>query len=280
MKRIAACLLTILLCLACPAWAEDVFLPDGAEIERTETSYRSQHIAIDITAMRIEHSDVYIADIRVKDVTSFRRAFGGGAWKTQSQKVRELAEENGAILAMTGDNAHLLASGWVVGNGEALRDTANTQRDICLLYRNGEMRAIPAQNVEPDQLTADMEELWQVFCFGPSLLDAEGRAQTTFNSDVNPANPRSVIGYYEPGHYCFVQVDGRGTASVLEPRRTSRGLTLQRLSALMEELGCAAAYNLDGGQSSLMWFGGSVLSSPYKGGRRVGDIVLIAEPVP
>ena len=42
----------------------------------------------------------------------------------------------------------------------------------------------------------------------------DGKAKTTFTSDVKPKNPRSVIGYYEPGHYCFVQVDGRKTAAV------------------------------------------------------------------
>ena len=45
----------------------------------------------------------------------------------------------------------------------------------------------------------------------------------------------------------------------------------------MEDLGCVSAYNLDGGQSSMMWFGGDLVSTPYRGGRRIGDIVLIKE---
>ena len=103
---------------------------------------------------------------------------------------------------------------------------------------------------------------------------------TKFNSDVNPVNPRSVIGYYEPGHYCFVQVDGRGTKSKLEPGKKNKGLTLQNLSIFMESLGCKAAYNLDGGKTSQMYFGGQVISTPENGGRKLGDIVLVREPLP
>ena len=283
MKRVA-CLLALLLCLTGCARAEfsypGMFLREGEPAQHTETGYRSQDVAIEITFRRVEQTDVTVADIYLREVTSFQRAFGGGAWGTQAYKVEELAVQSEAILAMTGDNGHLLASGWLIGNGRVLRDTVSAKRDVCLLYRTGEMRTLLAQEVDPDWLRAEAEKVWQAFCFGPALLDAEGRALADFNSDVNPVNPRSVIGYYEPGHYCFVQVDGRKTDSALERGKTNAGLTLEQLAALMENLGCQSAYNLDGGQSSLMWFDGHVISTPYKGGRRVGDIVLITESLP
>lgn len=281
MKRLFLSLV-VLFALAASACAEfsfpDTFLPEGQPAILSETGYRSQSVAIEITSMRVDHSDVYIADIHLRDVRCLRRAFGGGAWNTKSLRVRELAEEAGAILAMTGDNAHGLSGSWLIGNGELLQDKPNAERDLCLLYKSGEMRTVLAQDIDNEWLAAEAQQLWQVFCFGPALLDEDGKALTVFNSNVKPANPRSVIGYYEPGHYCFVQVDGRGTASKLDRGRTSRGLTMAQLAAFMEELGCQAAYNLDGGQSSMMWFGDDVISTPYKGGRRVGDVVVIAEP--
>ena len=109
------------------------------------------------------------------------------------------------------------------------------------------------------------------------LLDENGKAMTKFNTNVGPANPRSVIGYYEPGHYCLVQVDGRRTESRLEKGKINVGMTMKQTSALMEQLGCAAAYNLDGGQSSVLWYNGENLSNPYNGGRNVMDAVLILD---
>ena len=165
-----------------------------------------------------------------------------------------------------------------MGNGELLRTTRNTERDLCLIYRTGEMRTVRAQDINDAWLTAEVPKLWHIFCFGPTLLDAEGKACTTFNTNVQPDNPRSAIGYYEPGHYCFVQVDGRATKSGVVPGEHNIGLNMNRLAELMESLGCQVAYNLDGGQSSMMWFDGEIISTPFLGGRPVGDIVLIREP--
>jgi len=97
----------------------------------------------------------------------------------------------------------------------------------------------------------------------------DGQALTQFRSRISGNNPRTAIGYYEPGHYCFVVVDGR--------QENSDGMSLAELAALFQELGCKEAYNLDGGKSSAMVWNGSLVNDPADGGRRVSDIVYIAE---
>ena len=259
------------------------FLEAGSEPIITDTTYVSDNVIITITSERRESSDVYIADIRLKDVSSFRRVFCTGDWKRSGtqKKVAVMAEETNAILAMTGDNSYNFDAGIVIGNGKVYRTSSNKKRDLCVLYLNGEMKTFIAGTVDPkelaQQVSQDAEDglVWQTFLFGPALLDAEGHAMSSFNTNVGVANPRSVIGYYEPGHYVFIQVDGRGTKSVLESGRTSRGLKMTQLSQLAEELGLKCAYNLDGGQSSMLWFNGRLVSTPYKNGRRVADIVAI-----
>ncbi len=111
---------------------------------------------------------------------------------------------------------------------------------------------------------------WQAWTFGPALLDSNGEILTEFASPsrIISANPRTAIGYYEPGHYCLVVVDGRGE---------SAGITLPQLSQLFHSLGCTAAYNLDGGNSSIMVWGNEVINNPSGGGRESSDALLIAE---
>lgn len=255
---------------------EEIFLAEGEEIIRTENTYKSQNISIEITSMRYENSDVYIADIYVRSIANFQRAYAGGKWKKTTDKVKDMAAENNAVLAMTGDSGQVIIKGWCIGNGVTWRSTTNKKRDIAILFKNGEFKTYPGP-VDYELLKPLMGDIWHSFLFGPVLLDAEGKAMTKFNSDVGPNNPRSAIGYYEPGHYCFVQVDGRKTKSALEAKKINKGITLKALSKLMEELGCTSAYNLDGGRSSMMYFGDGLISTPDKGGRRIGDIVLIKE---
>lgn len=268
------------------------FLAPGAEPVLTENSYTSENVAITITARRLEirpnaktvqKSDVYIADIRVKNLSSLCRAYPGKKWDTKAERIEKLAQDHRAILAMSGDSASNLNAGWVIINGQIVRDGAkkrNRSRDLGILYQSGELVTVSAKDFNSETIRQEAEkgEIWQLFLFGPRLLDDEGHAMTRFNSKVGPVNPRSVIGYYEPGHYCFVQVDGRRTQSKLEAGKKNRGLTLANLSKLMEELGCKAAYNLDGGRTSALYFGGKVISTPQAGGRKLGDIVLVREP--
>ena len=297
MKKICMlCLVLLLAALLTSAVAEEEsswFLEPGLEPVVTEDSYVSENIAIHITRIRhetpvgkvVQKSDIYVADIRVRNIRSFCRAYPGATWGKQKKKITPIAEDAGAILAMSGDSASDLVGGWLVFNSELIRNGkkwSKYRRDVGILSMTGELVTKPFKEIDREALLAEIEsgKVWQIFYFGPMLLDEEGHAMKKFNSDVNPVNPRSVIGYYEPGHYCFVQVDGRGTKSKLEPGKKNKGLTLANLSKFMEELGCKAAYNLDGGKTSQLYFNGAVISTPENGGRKLGDIVLVREPLP
>lgn len=255
----------------------DKFLSEGENTFITETSYQSQNLYIEISSFRQDNSDVYVADIYVRSLSCLQRGFGGGVWKKKQESVKKIAQNYGAVLALTGDNSQNFTAGWVVANGDILRKTKNSKRDLCLIYNTGEMVTLKAADIDHQKITEEMDQLWQSFLFGPVLLDENGKSMEKFNTNVGVANPRAVIGYYEPGHYCLVQIDGRKTKSKLESGKYNLGMTMKQTSALMEQLGCTAAYNLDGGQSALMWFDGSVVSNPYKGGRSVMDAVLIVD---
>ena len=60
-------------------------------------------------------------------------------------------------------------------------------------------------------------------------------------------------------------------------RGESAGITLPDLSRLFYDLGCRAAYNLDGGNSSVMVWNNEVINNPSGGGRESSDALLIAE---
>ena len=271
------------------AYAEPLFADLGRPFEErfaygaaewTDSGYQSENIAVNITTHRVCESDVYVADLYVRSAECLRRAFGGDAWNNSSEKIDTLARNSGAVLALTGDNSHHLKAGYLAGNGQLWRSRGNNMRDLCVLYTDGTMKVYRAKP-NHNQISSEMQQglIWQTFVFGPGLLDENGKALAKFTpSDVEPRNPRAVIGYYEPGHYCLVQVDGRGTFSKIEPGVDNEGMTMTELAQFMESIGCQAAYNLDGGQSAAMWFRDSVISTPYNNGRAVGDAIVICEP--
>ena len=244
----------------------DKFTDGGTE--QTDSSYKSANVNVSWTRQEDtsgEHEVVYYAaDIYLRSPELLRTAIPEHGF----QEVQTLAAQNGAILAINGDYALARTQGPIVRNGMLMRD--NSLGDVLVFYGNGEMKTFSAGGFDLEAESA--KGILDVWSFGPALLDSNGKSISGFTDTVAGANPRSAIGYYEPGHYCFVAVDGRNSEG-------SYGYTLDELSKLFEDLGCTVAYNLDGGQSSVMvWDGGSVtVNMPAGGGRPVGDIIYISK---
>lgn len=239
---------------------------DG-EIEKTDTSYRSHDVSITIEEHRNDDTVWFVADIYLRSVDSYRTALARDVFgKGYHEWPSKMAEEKNAILAISGDYCGARSKGVVVRNGVVYRKS--TFKDVCLLYYDGVMETMSAKAFDAE--AAIERGVYQAFSFGPALLDENGRALEEYDTEIEQVNPRCAIGYYEPGHYCFVVVDGRQTGY-------SEGMTIQQLGQTFEDLGCKAAYNLDGGKTAVMIFCGNKINTPAEGGRKISDIVYIGE---
>lgn len=230
-------------------------------------SYKSKDISIELK--RFEENGVvyFVQDIHVRNIENIQTAFAKDKYgKGFRDEALKMANDNHAVAAITGDYYGARDMGVVIRNGVLYRDSAF--RDVCVLYKNGVMKTFAKDEIDVQKEIQN--GAYQAWSFGPALLDSQGKPKTVFDTDVKPKNPRSAIGYFEPGHYCFVVVDGRDADY-------SKGMTLEELSQLMFDLGCKAAYNLDGGISAQMIFNDNVANNPANGGRKISDIIYICE---
>ena len=141
--------------------------------------------------------------------------------------------------------------------------------ETCVLNWDGTMQIYSPQELDTQTLIDN--GAYQSWIFGPSFLDENGKAKTDFQtwSYIAESHPRTAIGYYEPGHYCLLVVDGR--------QKTSRGMFLDEMAGLFEQLGCKAAYNLDGGHGSFMTKDAKVANHPYKPEHTIQDGIFVME---
>lgn len=103
-------------------------------------------------------------------------------------------------------------------------------------------------------------------------LVKEGRVDLTgaakFASISNYRNPRTLLGQKKDGSFVIAVVQGR-TA-------TSKGVTASHSAQIMKTLGCYNAVNLDGGGSSELIVGGSIMNAPTDGKERaIGSAILV-----
>lgn len=244
---------------------------DGA-VEQTDNSYKNANISVEIDTVEDDGVVYYLADVYVADIKYFKTAF---AKKNETMGYVEatdtVANEVGAIFAVNGD--YCLNNGeLIIRNGNHYDADSKLGADVLIMYNDGSMETLSPGDTSIDAITALSP--YQVWTFGPMLLK-DGQAMTEFNAPSqisNEANnPRTAIGYYEPGHYCFLVVDGR------QKGYSYPGYTCAQMSELFYNLGCTAAYNLDGGKTSEMAFLGELYNTPAGGGREVSDIIYIAD---
>ena len=240
------------------------------EIEILKNSYTSPEVSVQITSLKdsthgADPFNAYIADIHMASVENLQAGFPTGHIRALAKTI---AEDNRAILGVNGDYYLNVNKGLLVRNGTVLQSEEGTS-DICVVYGDGTM-----ETYGPGEYT--VEEIldrnpWQVWCFGPALLDENGQPKTEYNTSkaLYYKNPRTAIGYYEPGHYCLVVIDGRQAGT--------NGASIRALASLLSDMGCKAAYNLDGGASSVMVFNRKIMNSPSGGGRKISDIVMVRE---
>ncbi len=243
------------------------------EIETTQTTYSSPNVSVTIEATigkldgRLQR--LYVADIYIADINCFRTAAAYNGFTVYSvEEPNKMDKKNDAIVMINGDYCNVQRHGLLVRNGYVYFSDPTTA-DICVLYYDGVIETYVAGTYDTEEILACSP--YQVWRFGPALLDENGRAREEFEDTrvIQGFHPRTGLGYYEPGHYCFVVVEGRFNDTV--------GMDMKLFAKLFESMGCTAAYNLDGGASSVMTFNDKLVNRQTSQ-RGLGDIIYICEP--
>ncbi|MDD3401331.1 MAG: phosphodiester glycosidase family protein [Eubacteriales bacterium] len=244
---------------------------DGDIVDK-KNSFKSKDIDITITKVADDRRTgdpltYFVVDIFVQNIECLRTYFAGGSFGNRTASATSISKELGALLAISGDSVETRSGGLIVRNGEVLRTKIIDKWDACVLYKDGTMQCYSPQDTYVDAIL--QKEPWQTWSFGPMLLDSVGAPMREFNlpDSISARNPRAAIGYYEPGHYCLVLVDGRQSGY-------SQGMTLIELSKLMYDLGCRAAYNLDGGETVRLLYHDKLVNSPT-GNRNLRDVIYL-----
>lgn len=225
-------------------------------------SYQSDTTRIAIQEVQSGGTTYYVADVWIKTIDAFHTALAKDTYGRGFHEMPlKIANDHQAVFAVSGDYYGAREQGVVVREGVLYRDVMGD--DVCILKKDGTLNIYPKSEFNALEMLND--SVWQAWAFGPALVE-NGVACDTSNSKIKVKNPRGAIGYYEPGHYCFVIVDGRQSGY-------SDGMTLDELADTFVSLGCKTAYNLDGGATAMMVFQGKVISHPTNGGRSSSDII-------
>ncbi len=253
------------------------YAPDPAafvEADEATGTLRGYHDeSLSITLETIEQDGVayHVARVKIADASQLRTGLEDPKRIKKSNYLHKLAGDYNAVLAISADQIVRNESGYVIRMGETYRKKYYKSRDILAIDSNGDFHII--YKSDKDALAALLERtditIVNTFNFGPALV-AEGKAlpipeyYTQFN--LSRPEPRCAIGQVGKLEYLLVVADGRS--------KNSDGATGDEMAAFMAAQGCQVAYNLDGGDTAMMWFGGDYYSRKTK--RSQSDIIYFA----
>ena len=258
----------------------------------TENGYQDSTLSITIEKGRFEdRCDYWTADITIKDPSQLRTSAASKAgFQSKGQKDGvELCRRINAVLGLNGDFVHGVEKydfGYVIRQGVLYRDNLDTAgkwnshlMDVLMIDENGDFHIVRrASKGDIQGMSIEGKRIMNAFSFGPALVldgqaveDFDG-ADTWFN--MSSGDPRQRIAFCQAGplHYKVVCCSGnyKNTHTQVE----NVGLTLAEFAGLVAEQGVQTAYNLDGGDSTLLYFNGNIVNEkPNQGKRELQDVI-------
>ena len=236
-----------------------------------ENEYHSRDLSVEINEYFENDITYFVAEVYVRDMDNFFAAFAGGKYGSRKEVTSEIAIDNNAIFAVSGDYYNAREGGLIIRNSTVYRNEKEPFREVLAIYDDGSIRGFRYSDAYTGELAAD-ESVVHTYAFGPILI-LDGEVAKEFGDrDHTIRHPRTAIGMVEPYHYFFVVADGR-------KQGYSIGMSLFELTELFFDLGCTQAYNLDGGGSATMVFMGDLVNLPQgtTKERGIGDAICFIE---
>lgn len=245
----------------------DAYLPD-------ETGYLDDSLSIRIEEFRAYDTTCLAAWIQVASPTQLRTELNKPYPSKSTAKASVIAKRVNAVLAINGDYFVYHNQGFIVRNGEVLREKFNEDYDTLIIDDKGDFTIIPSTTEE--EIRAFTGNIAQAFTFGPGLV-IDGVKTTEFPLKANTPNKetqRIAIAQMGPLSYLVVTTEGPENPG-------STGLTLPEFAQVLYDLGAQNAYNLDGGSSSSLILNNKKINSLSTGKiRAVGDILYFISACP
>ena len=235
----------------------------------------------------IDDRDVtyYLADIhlaRISDLRSCLATDSSGHYGTNITKefssmissVDNSLSSGRVVAAISGDYPFWNGrSGYVIRDGVQYRSNLrSTSSEDLAIYKDGSYETYFESDVSADTIYNKNNGCWQNFSFGPSLIEngqiAVGEEEE-IDGQARSNNQRTGIAFAGPKHIYFF------ASKVAGSRSGGKGssFSLYEMADTFLSLGCDVAYNLDGGDSTSLYYDGTV----YMSKRLLGDMIYVVE---
>jgi len=283
MKRFLALLSLLLLAFQAAVFSEGIeeapFPPPVlSALSEDGLSYDDGTISVRVKQDVAFDTNVYYVYVKITDPAQLNTALAGRPGTKATADPLRMAERMNAVLAFNGDFFNSHSSGYVVRQGQTIRQVPAAGRDLGIIDAKGDLHIVTAESnkEQREKMEAFPEEIVQCFCFGPGLIIDGETAQFNYRKKTSCGYPtkaeRLIFCQTGPLEYLFFATDG--------PKVNQPGLSIPECVSLLEAHGgILQAYNLDGGNSTHIILCGNKINAKSNKSRTICDIIFFTTGV-
>lgn len=256
------------------------YAPDPAAYLPEDGGYLDGSLSVRVETMRAYDTTIQLTWVQVADASQLRTASYKKYPSKSLARAATIAKREKAVLAINGDYFVHRKEGYIVRNGEVLRQNYTDLYHSLIIDSNGDFTIFPTNSEEA--ISSFDGEIMQLMVFGPALV-IDGVQQTDFEAN-GPGILKECTPQKETQRLAICQMD---TLSYLiiategPENKDSDGLTMAEFAQLCASLGVKQAFNLDGGSSSTVVLNDKKINSLSTGKvRSIGDILYFVTAVP
>jgi len=244
--------------------------PDPASYNGGLT-YSDPTLSVSIETGRQDECDYWVADIRIGHPSQLRTAAADGFESDMVLPAETIARRVNAVLAVNGDYFSYSNTGYTIRQGEMFKDRLNGRRDLLLIDEDGDFHFMRKVRKNKGVTEIDGKKIINAFSFGPVLVE-NGELNQDYSCDE-----MAFSDYCQ--RMCIAQV-GKLHYKVIccgSPDRNSTGMTIRQFAKFVQAQGVVNAYNLDGGNSTMLIFNGEKINDvDNPKARDIADIIYFA----
>lgn len=236
----------------------------------TENAYHDDSLDVRMESGELRGVAYYVAYFQVKSPTQLRTAIAGRPNESVAALPSQMGKAKNAVLVLNGEYyIQRTKDIFISRQGKVFRDQADPVKDVLVIDDRGDFHIFTSREkaAELQGFQDNGGVIVNAFSFGPALvIDGE---QVKLRDDY----------YFYPrertGRSAVCQMDTLSYAFLYCP-----GATQQEICNVAASLNARQAYNLDGGNSSVMIFNGQYVGGKKRNTEREqSDILYVVSAV-
>lgn len=254
----------------------------------SETEYEDSTIRVKITTGRQFDCDYWVAEIAVQDPSQLRtmaagknRDFASGS----AEDALTLAKKSRGVVVINGDyytdNSRkgfgfiIRQGGLYLNNLDEAGKKSSRLADVLLIDEDGDFHGLHRPGAGEIPQTIDGKRVLNAFTFGPILVE-DGKAVEDFQGgdrwmDMSQGTLKQRICIAQSGKLTYKVICCSG------PSYGQQGMYLKDFTQVVAGEGVEIAYNLDGGDSTMLFFHGDKVNGSRRNTlRKLHDIIYFA----